>query len=331
LYNVSQSSSTSTSLSPPPPSPPRRRTRESNKTFAPYTAYRRQYGDVAIAELHRLEQLEASRRVFGQRSTAVDDDEDETWVASQSQVEEESQIQTQSSLAPSFESRIDKPITKRVMVPKSVPRNRPDVPVPVWEARRPNSASITPVNHIPLRLRDPKAPRRFLDPDGSPVRPGMSSSSTYESHSKSVETTHRAAPMTANDALRQLYGDESGDEGPDVEMGSDQVNDFSDFELLENLAEPNGEAVPLTDPDTGGSDVDAEPADTRDESGGRGESEKEDDSGEGSSHSSNTDDEDKLDRKRQRILARVLPAVMIKKSAQQELSVMSFSPSTCAD
>jgi hypothetical protein len=159
----------------------------------------------------------------------------------------------------------------------------------------------------------------------------MSSGSTYKSYSKPVEPTHRAAPMTASDALRQLYGDESGDEGSDVEMGDDQVNDFNDFELLEGLAEPSADTVPLTDPDTGGSDMDAEPADTQDGSGQREESEKGDDSEGGSSHSPNTDDEDKLDRKRQRILARVLPAVMIKRSAQQEMSVMSTSPSTCTD
>jgi hypothetical protein len=155
----------------------------------------------------------------------------------------------------------------------------------------------------------------------------MAGSSTY---SKPREMAHSAAPMTANDALRQLYGDESGDEGPDVEMGDDQVNDFNDFEPLEDLVEPN--AAPLTDPDTGGSDVDAEPADTQGGSGERDESEKEDDdSDRGSSHSSTMDDGDKLDRKRQRILARVLPAVMIKRSAQQEMSVMSTCPSTCTN
>jgi len=159
----------------------------------------------------------------------------------------------------------------------------------------------------------------------------MPSSSTYKSRSKSIEKAHRAAPVTANDALKQLYGDESGDERPDVEMRDDPVNDFNDFELLEDLTEPNADGIPLTDPDTGGSDLDAGPVDAQGGSGDREKSEKEDDSDEGSSHSSNTDDEDKLDRKRQRILARVLPAVMIRKSAQQEMSVMSTFPSTCTN
>jgi hypothetical protein len=125
--------------------------------------------------------------------------------------------------------------------------------------------------------------------------------------------------MAANDALREMYAGGSDEE---VVIGGDLVNDSNDFDVLEDFMGQN-ETVPLTDPDTGGSDMDVEPVVARDGLRGREKLEKEDRSDGGNSHSSDTSGEDRLDRKRQRILARVLPAVMIKRSAQQERSATS--------
>ncbi|KIM26558.1 hypothetical protein M408DRAFT_181447 [Serendipita vermifera MAFF 305830] len=318
--HASQTFSKSPSLTPPPPSPPRRRTRESNKKFAPYTAYRQQYGDAALEEMKRLEQLEASRRLNGQRSTVVDPNEDANWVGSQSQIDEESQNHTQASTTISSVP----PAKPRTSLPKPLQKTRPDVPVPVWNTKRPNKPRVES-EPVPLKARDPNAPRRFVDLDGSPIRanadrvlnqdPKRSNLST-----KRVSHVNKKAANNIDDDLRLLYAGES-DEDDDGGLAQDSNAPFDDMEVPENFADLNEEGAPTTDPDTNGSDMDTDPMDLRpvkrkstlqDSLSDTRES-----SGSGSSEVSE-DDEEREIRKRQRILARVLPAVMIKKSAQQE-------------
>lgn len=326
--DLSPSFPKSPSLTPPPPSPPRRRTRESNKKFAPYTAYRQQYGDAAITELRRLEQVEAGRRLHGQRSTVVNPDEDDTWAASQSQMDDESQDQTQASIIPPIRPLHGKPIHKpRGLTSRSTLQSRPSVPVPIWESRRPN-ISHTLHEPIPLKPRDPNAPRKFVDPDGSPVHVGGKQSfrpvgALKEPKSRPKEVAAQATgPFNENDALLQLYADESDEEEQELGMDSHVAEPF--LEGFDDQVEPSGDGAPTTDPDTNDSDMDLEPiGPTRKRPSSLRSVETSDHSGSGSPDVSDEGSEDREIRKRKRILARVMPAVMIKKSAQEERSVLS--------
>ena len=262
--------------------------------------------------------------MFGQRSTVVYADEDENWVDGQTQIEGE----TREPPIKSSKPRMSKPVTNDHSVGSmSTSRDRPDVPAAVWEAKRPPSASISRANLLPLMPRNPNGPRRFLNPDGSPIRyctGGLTgendhfSTSQDEKHSGASESK-RMTPLTADEALEQLYAGEAGEGGPDLGESDDSAGDFM---ALEDFSGFNRYRVPSTEAGSDDSGTDSDSA--------KGQSKSRDqdvsrDSEERDSHSSDVDEQSKLDRKRQRILSRVMPAVMIKKGLQKErLACLSF-------
>ncbi|KAG8765529.1 hypothetical protein FRC15_006933, partial [Serendipita sp. 397] len=294
----------SPSLSPPPPSPPRRRTRETNKLFAPYTAYKRQWGD---AELRRLEALEARKHV--QRHTYDPEqatEDDSAWVGSQSQIEGESQafwVQTVHHRTAS----------KGIMTSASSKSSHPNHDTPRQRTKdrtnaKPDGSAPDPPRALATSTEGNSLNEVSHRPDSSTAR--------YEG----VEA-HRPQPRASSamiqEALRKLY--------EDSDSSNDQQDPFpiGDHEYHRNAGDRHLSEGTAHDPETSESILD----DQSDE-GNRSEEKRLSPSriqlsaGEAAQSDEETEDsdiesEDEVDRRRQRILGRVWPAVMIKKKAEE--------------
>lgn len=338
----------SPSLTPPPPSPPKRRTRETNKFFRPYTAYIKQWGDKELKRLEEEARTKQAHRPGANQGDAVEDeDEDASWVASQSLVDEESQSVSATSILHTAKSRIHvrpKPKPPPVVYPAldSVRRSRPDVPIPNWNNNQSDAARrhvkqpepSTETDLAPLKLRQPGAPRRFLDLDGSPVA-NRTKSPARENGGNARPSYARTAdsPDAVHDALRRLYADEEIIDINSSDPGDDHMLDVDE-----------GNAAPPTDPDTAPSGLEEmeEDADSENEESqfpvrkskglinkryliqDQEESQERDVVEENQQENSDDEeDEDGVDKERERILAKVWPAVLIKKNAERERLALS--------
>ena len=296
----------SPSLTPPPPSPPRRRTRESNKNFAPYTAYKKVYGD---KELRLLEEQE-NRRRFHKKHPEEPEEDDPAWTASQSQLEEESQG------VPAFS-------LQRQRIPsinaQSSRKKLPPIPTPNWDG--PSKYVGRPLIHrsnnaAPLESLSPTASRRYLVDDLSPTRlssknklidkklpQNINGRTSIIAHQDGAGPSPRASPAAVEEALRRLYGNDSDDDD-----GS-----LRNVHATSNIVDPaDDEHREATGPGTSDSAMESV-NNTEEDSDGSGSQDRAV-SGE---EEAMEESEDGLDRKRQRILSRVWPAVLIQKKAEE--------------
>lgn len=278
----------SPSLTPPPPSPPRRRTRESNKNFAPYTAYKKVFGD---KELRLLEERESRRRTHKRHLDELEE-EDPAWTASQSQIEEESQA------FPVFS-----PQRQRT---SSNTKKLPPIPTPAWDSisKRPKKP-----NHLvksvsreappsPLRRMSKRSPvnRKLLQ-----EKPRRSQNSVDQNDGSS---SPRASPSVVAEALRRLYGEDSDDD--DELLRSAHI-------ASKSMGIPEDENQEATGPGTSDSAMESVNSAENDTEGSASQMKVED----ADESMEEEESEDELDRRRQRILSRVWPTVLIQKKAEE--------------
>ncbi|KAG8815011.1 hypothetical protein FRC17_000898, partial [Serendipita sp. 399] len=290
-----EQSQRSPSLSPPPPSPPQRRTRETNKLFAPYTAYKRQWGD---AELRRLEALETRKRVQrhgDDHEQTVEDDP--AWMESQSQREDESQVLWSQPFHHTGRH-------KNVMASTAAREHRFNHNMSQQGRRDAATTESHQSSHNRSQSRSMDGIRLIQDR----VRPKQSMPQSLPQP--------RASAAMITEVLQKLYGDDSGsDTGSSGQnlLKSSSRHHVDDIQLSEGTAhDPESSEAVEENP----SDEELQRLNEHQEQSKIGSTDDDEHQSEERS-GSDAESEDEMDRRRQRILSRVWPAVMIKKKAEE--------------
>jgi hypothetical protein len=252
----------SPSLTPLPPTPPRRRTRESNKNFAPYTEYIKQYGNKELLRLEEERRNPTDRWRHGDWGQDRDQEIDGAYVESQMQeimsMARASKSHNANHLNKDIQvdsSEVDEPSTRTVQ--KSASKEGKD-PVSVQEksgGRRWNAHTkqLGLLHPSPKRsnIAESSTSKQLLDDeDLSRIRRAIKGKGRKEgtrmtnlpSDGMELSLPSKGQPSSfRHDMLKELYGDEvDDDEDDDLVFALTAANRTGTSKRVESVSSKTG-------------------------------------------------------------------------------------------